>query len=184
MMRLHLAALTLGLSVLGLGHATVATADASLPTLTVQSELDAFTTRLQSYVDFCDTYARAQYKVDCLSERLTFAAKNLGNYGWQGQVKATLRATARSLYAVTTKYAAPGAAPVTIRNDATPIVSSRPVRPIAPQNQTRANAVASAVIEEAELTLLRSADTSSANALAFAQVAAVIGSAKVLLRSA
>lgn len=184
MTRRSLAVLALCAAALGIGLVPVATADAPLPLVSVQSELDAFTTRLQSYVAFCDRYARAQYKVDCLSERLTFAANNLGNYGWQGQVKATLRATARSLYAVTTKYAAPGAAPVIIRNDATPIVSSRPIRPVAPQNQTRANAVASNVIEEAELTLLRSADTSQANALAFAEVAAVIGSAKVLLRSA
>ena len=155
-----------------------------VPALTVRIELNAFTAKLQSYVDFCDRYAKAQYKVDCLSERLTVAAASLGNYGWQREVKWTLRATARNLYAVTTKYADPGAAAITLRGQGTPIVSSRPVRAVAPQNQTRANAAASTVIEEAELTLLRSADTSPANALAFAQVAAIVGSAKVLLRAA
>lgn len=156
----------------------------SPPVLSVQSEIDAFTTRLQSYVDFCQTYAKPQYRVDCLSERLDFAAASLNGYGWQRDVRAALRATSRSLYAVTTKYGAANAPAVTLRGQTTPITSARPIRPVAPQNQTRANAAATGVIQEAELVLLRSAETSPANALAFAQVAAVLGSAKVLLRSA
>ena len=47
-----------------------------------------------------------------------------------------------------------------------------------------AASAAEAVFATAELTLLRSADTSPENALAFAQVAEVLGTAKVLLRAA
>ena len=152
--------------------------------LTVRAEINEFSARLRSYVDFCDRYARPEYQVDCLSERMTFAASTLGNYGWEREVKAALKASARSLNAVTTKYRAPDAPPVRIQNPATPITPTRPIRPVAPENVTRAAAAAEGVFQNAELTLLRSADTSPENALAFAQVAEVLGTAKVLLRAA
>lgn len=183
-MRTRLA--TLALAALLIGQPLMAT-DSAPPVVTVDAKVDAFTTRLQSYVEYCRTSAKPDYAVDCLSERLEFAAASLGNYGWQRDVKAALRASARSLNAVTAKYADPARPPVTLRSGASaprPIVSSRPIQPVAPENLTRATTVAANVIEETEFTLLRSAETGGANALAFAQVAAVIGSAKVLLRAA
>ena len=155
-----------------------------VPLVSVRAEINEFSSRLRTYVDFCHRYAKPEYQVDCLSERMNFAAASLGNYGWEREVKAALRASARSLYAVTTKYRAPGAAPVRIWSPETPIVPSRPIRPVAPENVTRAASAAEAVFATAELTLLRSADTSPENALAFAQVAEVLGTAKVLLRAA
>lgn len=172
--RLALAALMLGQPLLA--------RDAAPPVVTVDARVDAFASRLQSYVAYCRTAAKPEYTVDCLSERLDFAAATLGNYGWQRDVKAALRATSRRLNAVTATYADPAAPGVTLR--AGPITAARPIQPIARANLTRAATAATAVLQETELTLLRSADTSAANALAFAQVAAIVGSAKVLLRAA
>ncbi len=160
----------------------------ALPLVQVATDSTRFSATLQSYVDYCQTYAKAQYAVDCLSERLVFAASGLGNYGWERDVKAALLATSQGLDAVTAKYVSTTAPAVKLRaTGSNPIRSTRPIRPVAPENVTRASAAASDVLEEAELTLLRSSSTSGAsevNALAFAQVAAVVGSAKVLLRSA
>lgn len=170
-----------------IGQPLLATDSAPTAVLTVNAKVDAFTTRLQTYVDYCRTSAKPEYAVDCLSERLDFAAASLGNYGWQRDVKAALRATSASLNKVTAKYADPAKPAITLRAGASsplPIVSSRPIQPVAPANLPRAASVASDVLEEAEFTLLRSASTSDTNSLAFAQVAAVLGSAKVLLRSA
>lgn len=184
----RLAALTLAALLLGQPlAANDAGAPIIAPLLSVDAKVDAFTTRLQYYVDYCRTWARPEYAVDCLSERFEFAAARLGNYGWQRDVKAQLRTAVRSLNKVTARYADPGAPPVTLRTGAgapLAIVSSRPIKPVAPENRTRAATAAADVLEEAEFTLLRSASTSDASALAFAQVAAVLGSAKVLLRSA
>ena len=171
----------LSLSALLLGQPLAAT-ETLPPLVTVDAQVNAFTTRLQSYVDYCRTSARPEYAVDCLSERLDFAARSLGNYGWQRDVKSALRASARSLNAVTAKYADPTRPPLTLQAGA--ITSARPIQPVARANLTRATTAAAAVLEEAEFTLLRSADSAGANALAFAQVAAVVGSAKVLLRAA
>ena len=177
----HLA--TIALIALMLAQPLRAT-DATAPIVMVDAKVDAFAARLHSYVDYCRTSAKPEYAVDCLSERLDFAAASLGNYGWQRDVKAALRASARRLDAVTAKYADPAKPALTLRAANNAIVSARPIQPVARANVTRATAAAAAVLEETQFTLLRSADTSGANALAFAQVAAVVGSAKVLLRSA
>ena len=88
--------------------------------------------------------------------------------------------TAHDLAAVSRKYASPTMQPLMLHSQI--ITTSRPIRPVAPANLPPSNAAATAVLEEAELTLLRSS-TRSPNVLAFSQVAEIVGSAKVLLRA-
>ena len=146
----------------------------------VQVQATDVSAPLRAYVAFCKTAARPEYVVDCLSERLSVAADAMNRYGDTAELYRALKAASRGLSAVSRTYASQTAAPVTLR--AAALTTTRPIRPVATADLARANAAATAVLDEAELTLLRSS-TRSPNALAFQQVAEVIGSAKVLLRA-
>ena len=137
--------------------------------------------QLRRYVAFCQSTARPDYVVDCLSERFDVAADAVGSYGDNAELYRALKTAARDLAAVSRKYASPTARPLVLSATGS-FTTSRAIRPVAPENLLPANAAATAVLDEAELTLLRSSSRST-NALAFRQVAEVVGSAKVLLRA-
>ena len=61
--------------------------------------------------------------------------------------------------------------------------SKRPLSAVSAANERRALAQAVAVLAEAETRLLRSAESSSRRAVQYQQIAAALGSNKVLLRS-
>ena len=149
-----------------------------LPLITVQASDVA--SQLRLYVAFCQTTAKPEYIHDCLSERFDTAANALGAYGTTAELYRTLKTASHDLGAISRKYASPAAQSLTLQSAA--FTTSRPIRPVAPENLAPANAAATAVLEEAELTLLRSS-TRSPDVLAFQQVAEIIGSAKVLLRA-
>ncbi|MBC7737206.1 MAG: hypothetical protein H7245_08295 [Candidatus Saccharibacteria bacterium] len=137
---------------------------------------------LGTYVTFCRTTAKAEYYIDCLSERLAFTAAAMDPYNPDtAALRRALQAAARDLYAVATRYHTPTAGQASPR--APSIATTRPLRAIAAPNRIRANAAATDVLDTTELVLLRATTTSTAQALAFAQVAEVIGTAKVLLRA-
>ena len=148
-----------------------------LPLVQVQSADVA--SQMRAYVAFCQGTAKPEYVVDCLAERFNLAADTMGNYGATADLYRALKRAARDLAAVSRKYAAPATPPLVLSSNFT---TTRPIRPVAPANLPRSNAAATEVLQEAELTLLRSA-TRSPDILAFQQVAEILGSAKVLLRS-
>ena len=137
---------------------------------------------LGTYVTFCRTTAKAEYYIDCLSERLAFTAAAMAPYNPNtAALRRALQAAARDLSAVATRYHTPTAGQASPR--APGIATTRPLRAIAAPNRIPANAAATDVLDTTELVLLRATTTSTAQALAFAQVAEVIGTAKVLLRA-
>lgn len=136
--------------------------------------------QLEAYVAFCDRTARPEYRADCLSERFNLAADTLGRYGQTAALYRALKRAARDLNRVSRRYASPDMPPLTLSSP--DFTTTRPIQPVAPGNLGPANAAAEAVLAEAELTLLRSADRAP-DILAFQQVAEILGSAKVLLRA-
>ena len=152
---------------------------APLPLNLTQVQATGITT-LRTYVTFCQTNAKPEYVVDCLAERFDVAANAMGNYGDTADIYRALKAAAQDLAAVSRKYASPTMQPLMLHSQI--FTTTRPIRPVAPANLPPSNAAATEVLEEAELTLLRSS-TRSPNVLAFSQVAEIVGSAKVLLRA-
>lgn len=138
---------------------------------------------LGTYVRFCQTSAQPQYYVDCLSERFAYTASRMDPYNrGTADLRKVLQTAARDLSAITARYHTQDAGKATPR--AANITPTRALRAIAPQNRAAASAAGTQVLDTAQLVLLRSADRDPTQALAFAQVAEVIGTAKVLLRSA
>ena len=147
----------------------------ALPLMQVQAT--DISGQLRRYVAFCQSTARPDYVVDCLSERFGVFADAVGSYGDTAELYRALKTAARDLAAVSRKYASPTSRPLVLSATGS-FTTSRAIRPVAPENLLPANAV----LDEAELTPLRSS-TRLTNALAFQQVAEVVGSAKVLLRA-
>lgn len=148
----------------------------TLPMPQVQANDVASALRL--YVAFRRANARPEYTVDCQSGRIDVAAAALGSYGDTAELYRALKRASSDLAAISRKYASPAMPPVVLRSAA--LTTTRPIRPVAPGNLAAANAAA--VLDEAELTLVRSS-TRAPDGPAFQQVAEVIGSAKVLLRA-
>lgn len=136
--------------------------------------------QLRAYVAFCAQAAKPEYRADCLAERFTLAAETLGRYGATAELYRALKRAARDLSAVSRTYASTTAAPLILSS--AQFTTLRPIQPIARENLARATTAATEVLQEAELTLLRSA-TRAPEVSAFTQVAAIIGTAKVLLRA-
>ncbi len=146
-------------------------------------QADAMVARLRLYIGFCQQ-AKAAYRVDCLAERFAAAGRAMDPYGGLPEMRTALMAASQSLGAVARKYQSPTMAAVVLHaTGAETITSTRPILPVDPAKQGVANKAALAVVQDTQLTLLRSADSSASDALAFQQVAAVLDGAKVLLRS-
>ena len=155
----------------------------TLPLVQVQAmqfQSGDLASQLRQYVAFCAASAKAEYVVDCLAERFNVAADGLGRTGDTAELNRALKEASHDLAAVSRKYASATTAPLVLQTSA--FTTTRPIRPVAPDDLRPSNAAATAVLEEAELSLLRSS-TRSPNALAFSQVAEIVGSAKVLLRA-
>ena len=144
----------------------------------------AYVDELQASVVFCKAISKREYLVDCLAERIGAVAEKLPAYGDRSEMRAALMTASRKLGAVAGKYRSPSLPTVGMQmGGAHPITTTRPLRPVAPENLDAALTAAATILAETETVLLRSAAQSQDRALDFQQVAAVIGSTKVLLRS-
>lgn len=136
-------------------------------------------------IGFCAAIAAEEYHIDCLSERFHAIAEGLPETGDYADIRTALETASRQLADVVTanrSYALPNA---TMRTTGpAPTRTTRPLRPVRPANLAAASAQATAIIAETETVLLRSATLSAARSRAYQRVSAVVGSAKVLLRSA
>lgn len=130
---------------------------------------------------FCKALVRQEYVIDCLSDRLQSVADGLSAVGEYSEVRAALEDAAQRLHALALDNASQDLAQQVLRAGGRR--SSRPLTAVATEALGSANAAAAAIIEGAELVLLRSSSGSARRAEAFTQVAQVVNSTKVLLRS-
>ena len=140
---------------------------------------------LQASIGFCAALTAREYQIDCLSERFAALADALPDTGDYADMKEALATAARKLGAVAAANQSPDLPTAIVRSrSGPPIVTTRPLRPVRTEDLAASLAAASAIIEETQTVLLRSTTNSAARMVAYQSVAAVVGSAKVLLRSA
>jgi hypothetical protein len=139
---------------------------------------------LQAATSYCTRLVQSEFVIDCLSERLNTLAKQLeGQEGFE-DVQAILETTARDLNQIARQNRSSTIAPATFTTSGeTPVRTTRRLIPVDEAKMEDAVAQALAIIEETETLLLRSADDSTNRSIQFQQIAAAIGSNKVLLRS-
>ncbi|MEO6300808.1 MAG: hypothetical protein ABIV25_04415 [Paracoccaceae bacterium] len=145
-----------------------------------QDETDQIVENLSSGTTFCQAVGDPALNVDCLSDQFAAAAKAMPAKGGYGDARKALLDAAAKLHALAAANAAPGkpAAKVKAGNHR----SSRPLTAVA--NPAAVAAKAAAIVQETKLVLLRSSSGSDQRRIAYEQVAAVVNSTKVLLRSA
>ncbi|WP_141118014.1 hypothetical protein [Leisingera sp. JC1] len=127
--------------------------------------------------------AAGDYKIDCMAERFEAMEKDMALLAGHAPVREILAQTARGLRGIARENRDPQQPRIKLRSGSPEQSSHRPIVAVAPQRQAAALAAAVAVLEEAETLLLRSAENSASRAVNYQQIAAAIGSSKVLLRS-
>jgi filamentous hemagglutinin family protein len=131
--------------------------------------------------NFCKALIRQEFVIDCLSDRLQSVADGLSAVGEYSEVRAALENAAQQLHDLALSNASADLAQQVVR--ASGRRSTRPLTAVSAGALASANAEAAAIIETAGLVLLRSSSGSQERAVAFTQVAEVVNSTKVLLRS-
>ncbi len=139
----------------------------------------AITSGIRSGIRACQRARDPQLNVDCLAYEFWLTAQILPNTGDYGEARAALLDAADKLQALAERNAAKDRPRVGMILAGR--ASQREITPVA--NPARVAAAAAAIVDETTLVLLRSASGSSARRTAFEQVAAVVGSSKVLLRA-
>lgn len=128
-----------------------------------------------------------EVRIDCVADRLREIARSIPSTGEYAPVREAFEEAAAELREISGRYAAAGApaqlyqAPSPV--DGAPVRTSR-LTSVEPALQTQALQEALQVVEELETTLLRSAENSRKRQVHFQEIAASVGSTKVLLRSA
>lgn len=142
-------------------------------------ETDQIVADLSSGTAFCQALGDPSLNVDCLSDQFAAAAQAMpAKGGYSAARKALLDAAAR-LHALAAANAAPGKAAAKVGSGNRR--SSRPLTAVADPAALAARAVA--IVRDTRLVLLRSSSGSDRRRIAYEQVAAVVNSTKVLLRS-
>lgn len=163
----------------------VAGAKPAKPGATSDSATRAIVSGLHSGVRFCAALAQAEYRVDCLSERLEAVAAAIPTGGDYADARAVLEQTAAQLAALARANRS-GDLPSgrAEQGGAAPVTTTRPLTPVASAALTVVNQQATAILAEAETLLLRSSSLSDDRRIAYSQIATALGSGKLLLRSA
>ena len=134
---------------------------------------------------FCQSMPAEEYIIDCLGDALQTIASGISPSGDYAEARAVLGDTAQKLRALARSNASRELPTGRVR---VPTASGRgsasPLTPVARETLPQTNAAAVAILEEAETVLLRSAANSEARKVHYQQIAAAVGSNKVLLRSA
>ncbi len=150
-----------------------------------ESATRAIVQGLQDSTRFCASVPQLEYRVDCLSERLQAVAAAIPAAGDYAEARALLLRTADDLGALVSANAATDLPQARIsRGGDAPLATSRPLRPVATAALPEVAARAEAILQETETLLLRSSTGTAARTLAYQQIAAAVGSTKLLLRSA
>ena len=123
------------------------------------------------------------YVIDCLAERLEVLEKSMSGLARYGEARRILRDTAVQLRKITQDNLDQNRPRARMEAVDGSFRSTRPLSAVSAAQKRRAISQAVAVLAEAETQLLRSADASLGRALHYQQIAAALGSNKVLLRS-
>lgn len=124
------------------------------------------------------------YVVDCLAERLEVLERDMSGLVGFSDARRIFRDTAVQLRAVTQNNVDTDRPKARLQARDGSFRSTRPLTPVDANRKRQAIAQAVAIIAEAETQLLRSAETSARRSVQYQQIAAALGSNKVLLRSA
>ncbi|PCH75327.1 MAG: hypothetical protein COC12_01170 [Rhodobacteraceae bacterium] len=141
-------------------------------------------TSLQAATRYCTPLGPKEYVIDCLAERLGTLSNQLEGQDGFEEVQAILDSTAKDLNQIARQNRSATLAPATFATQGqTPVQTTRRLIPVDEARMEDAVSQALAVIAETETLLLRSADDSTDRSIQFQQIAAAVGSNKVLLRS-
>ena len=143
---------------------------------------DEIASYLNQLADLCD--GADIYLIDCLAERFETLERGVAGLDGYRDAQLIFRETAQSLRAITQEHLDEQSSRVRIRSQDGTLSSSRPLSAITTAQRRTALSQAAAVLARAETQLLRSAETSGHRSLQYQQIAAAVGSNKVLLRSA
>jgi hypothetical protein len=142
---------------------------------------DEIAPRLAGIRDHCG--GADVYVVDCLAERLDVLEQGMDQLAGYGDARRILRDTAAQLRQITQNNLDENRPKARMATADGSFRSTRPLTAVSAAQKRRAISQAVAVLAEAETQLLRSADASSGRAVHYQQIAAALGSNKVLLRS-
>lgn len=146
---------------------------------------DAVVADFEASIDFCGAIAAEEYVIDCLSERLEVIAAALPDTGEFAEMRATIAQASRELSAVAAQNPSATLPSGIVRSAAAaPVVTTRPLRPVATETLTASLQAADAIVARAAVVLLRSSSNSQDRSLDYQRVAAVVGTTRSLLRSA
>ncbi|MEX5729134.1 hypothetical protein Ga0609869_002487 [Rhodovulum iodosum] len=149
-------------------------------TATVQTT-DRIVREISAARDFCGRLAQKEYVIDCLADQLATVADNIPLRGDYREARRTIDAAARDLRALARGNADPALPRARLR---TPTLrSSRAITPVRSDALSALNDRAAGILQEAETTLLRSAENSERRMVHYQRIADAVGSTKVLLRS-
>lgn len=149
-----------------------------------QAATDGISQALKEIVDFCSGISSAEYQVDCLGDSLGAVAAELPTTGDYAEVRAALEVASRDLSQLARNNASTSLPSGIARQASDPTVSStRPLVPVRTESLPEVNAEATEILEELETTLLRSVANSDSRSAHYQQIAAAVGTNKVLLRS-
>jgi hypothetical protein len=145
---------------------------------------DEITRRFREARQFCGNLPSAEYTVDCLGDALGQIARSLPATGDYAEAHAAILQASEKLRALARANADPTLPRGTVRQRGPNArSSSSPLTPVRSDALADVNRQAVAILEEAETILLRSAENSAARKVHYQQIAAAVGSNKVLLRS-
>lgn len=134
---------------------------------------------LQAAIDYCQAMRNPAYNVDCLSYQFWLTAQSMPKTGGYADARKALLDAADKLHALAlaNRDRSKPAAKANVGGKRT----SRPLTPVT--NSAAVNAQAAAIVQDTNLVLLRSTSGSQQRRVAYTQIAAVVNSTKVLLRS-
>lgn len=136
---------------------------------------------------FCIEIGNDSYKVDCLAERLGKIAKDIPRNTDYDEVREILQDTSKQLETLARENRDPsqtrGRATRPATDKSPEVKTTRPLTPVTPQSLPEVNKQASAILDNTETLLLRSAAGSESKTQQYSRIADAIGSSKVLLRS-
>ncbi len=129
-------------------------------------------------------YLEPRYRIDCIRVYFLQLSRELPRTGDYAPVRAALAKAAADLDVIVRQNRDPSAPLLRPRLNGKPAAPLLPpIRAVRPEAAARALRQAEAVIEETATVLLRSTENSERRTAHYQQIAAAIGSTKVLLRS-
>ena len=142
---------------------------------------DNLVNQLQRGQQFCEGLAQGEYVIDCMGDSLQKAADGLPEGGDYAAVRAALEDASAKLAELARQNASTSLTRGLVQANGQQ--SSRRFTPVATEALAALNAQASAIIDEAQTILLRSAQNSERRRVHYQRIAEAVGSNKILLRS-